>query len=405
LTYDFYLSTDPDPTINGPWASGLTKTELEVTGLTANQTYYWTVLPKFETGYGICRDGVLKFTIDPTKVAFGLDITTITELKLHQGQISTFEVEIINLGTTDETIRLNILPESIGNNIMIDVEGPLSLEAERGRKIQLTIDTANITKGEYQITIEATSDITPATDQTEISLIVKEPKEKEEDNRLFKSYMEWLPFLILIIIGIIGTALIIRYKPKTKDVDFEADLRAKLAKDAGFGTEISYRPPLSPVKTPWQPQVAGTEQVPAIGISATAPELPQLPPRQTYTPSEGTPYPPEEPTPTVYDTGPTHAPAPEPGIPETGGEPLPELDLDVKLPEEISPIDEMKVIKLEEAPVMEPFEPEAVPPTEEKPEPEKLGLLPEDIEEMMPVDESEPADVEKGKEKSDADED
>jgi hypothetical protein len=417
LVFDLYLDTGPDLVPNGLWISGLTKSEFTVEDLEPDQTYYWTVTPRFSTGVGICWDGVIKFTIDTSKIAHGLVLDIpFTEKKLEQGEVIDFDLELTNLGSADETIRLEVQPEDFSNSISFNINRfSLNVDAEEKITIKMSIDTSNITVGVHEISFVATSAISPAKDDVSITLEVVKPTSKEDDKSDITDIMSWVPLIIIIIIGIIGAFAISRYKPK----DIEDEYLGEVPGGRGTGAEISFKPSLTGVQGDWRPQMSSQagDQYPAIGPTTTGADLsvPQLPPRQ---PGQPTPY---TPTPEVPTTTPTGYPEPEvgadqiqprakgldvdymdssePGMTGPGAEPeiaemepldtgvdsvppttepdmgmgiLPDLDID--LPDEAPPQD-----------VMEPIAEENV--IDQPPGTEKIGLMPDELEEMLPAEE------------------
>ncbi len=286
LTFDLYLDTDPNPILEGLVADGIVNTRYIIKGLEPNLTYYWTVIPRFESGLGICADGIHKFSIDISGIPYGLEIySSITEIEIEHTKEEIIDVDIKNIGKNEERVIIVIEPRNISNNI--EDNNPkdiISLGAGEDKVIQFYIDTTNIVPGEYPISIEIFSLDTPASAKLDLLLKVVEQKEKNEKEKgLFEDYMTLLPILIIIIIGVIGVAAIVRYKPQEEET-FEKALAKRLGKDVvSQKTEIIYKPPFEsfePLGGEYQPQAQGVAQMPAIGpgVGPTEMEgLPQLP--------------------------------------------------------------------------------------------------------------------------------
>ena len=372
LTFDFYLAKTVNLTDAGPNLTGLTESEIEISDLETGNTYYWTVIPRFDTGYGVCENGVLKFTIDQSKIEFGLDIKPLEpEIKVYQGKEYVFEVEFVNLGANDEVIKVYISPKNISNNIEMLHGEVIAIGAESSKIIEFSLDTTNIIHGKYTITITAESRTTPAMDKEDISLVVRKVKPKSDRDQIFKSYLDILPIIVLIIVLVIGIALIMRYKPKGESEYSDEEVDKLLGAP---DQDISYKPSLESVARPtWQLQTPGGDQVPTMGPYTTDEGLPQLPPSiPRYEPTtasvESTPELSEyEPIPT------TEEPDVEVYLPE---DITSEAPSDLELPEIPITKDELDEVKpqLEE---LEPLEPEM-----EEPGAERLGMLPEELEEL-----------------------
>jgi hypothetical protein len=372
LTYDFYLDTNEDPLENGLNSSGLTKTELKLYDLAPGQTYYWTVIPRFESGFGISENGVFKFTIDPSKIAYGLKVRPLeTELSVYKGETYTFEVEFLNLGPRDEIIHLTILPKNLSYSIDILHGKDVTIDAEGSRSIEFTIDTSNIVEGDYIITIVATSEKTPAVDQDNLTLEVLEKKGK--DTGLFKSLTDYIPIIIIILIALVGFILIYRYKPK-EDKRFEEREEERLGKGLGArGTEILYKPPREAVAgLGWQPQVPAGMEAPY--LDTTEEQVPQLPAPGVDLVSE-----------------PSEESAPIPSVdtetePEPALEEVPEFMLPEDLEEPHEPVSGEPIpspefgepLKLETMPADEVVPEVESPEVEQDVDFDKLGILPEE---------------------------
>lgn len=397
LTFNFYLGKTENLTDAEPMLTGLTESEIEISDLETDTTYYWTVIPRFDTGYGECENGVLKFTIDQSKIEFGIDIKpTEPEIKLDKGEERVFEVEFINLGPNDELINVYISPKNISNNIEMLHGKAITIAAESSKLIEFSLDTTNIIYGKYTITITAESKTTPAMDNEDISLDVRKAKQKSEGDQIFESYLDVLPIIILIIVLVIGIALIMRYKPKEdKFLDEYSD--KDVDKLVGVSDQdISYKPSLESAGPSWQ--ATGRDQVPAMGPYTTDEGLPQLPPsipryEPIPTPTPSTPELSEfEPIPT------TEEPEVEVTLPEdVAGKPPSDFELP-EIPITKDELDEVKP-QLEE---LEPLQPEL-----QEPGAERLGMLPEELEELEksaePKDASSPPTPDKMKPKKEDD--
>ncbi len=326
LTYNLYLATTNDPLTDTDVEvySGLTTTELTLVDLKVDQTYYWTVIPWFDIGQGICENGVFKFNIDPSKTEYGLELrSSESEIKLTQGEAYTFNVDITNLGANEEIILITITPKNLSNSITHSINAgrsnEISLGKEASKQIELTIDTTNIVKGKYTMTINAESRITPAKDQASIALEIVKPKSKSDETMgLFNSYYDLLPIILMIIITIVILILIIRHKPKDEPISQELVSEKSV--------EILYKPPMDAIGRPaWQPQIAGRESVPAMQpYSEVGAEIPKLPPQTDYL-SSGS----ESPLQELQDFQEPFEP--ELGFDQTEPEPGPYVDVDLDM--------------------------------------------------------------------------
>ena len=330
LFFDFYLDTDANPLLEGLYATGLTKTNFLINDkkLELNVTYYWTVIPRFDTGYGKTDDGVWKFSIDPSKITYGLEISSTVDLiEILQGEQNTFNVDIKNTGLFEEEIKVEVLPDNINKNLQRDIRTPtINLVSGGGKTIKFTLDTTNFYPGEYNFTIEATSIETPAYAEKEFILNVKKEETTEKEDQLFSDYLSWLPIILILVIGLILAVIISRYKSKEPELDtsFESELHRKLVEDIPMpdselmlgppeeyigpvmGFELGLGPPSEPSSGPG---AGGTGTITAIG------PLPKLPPGTQQQDLEFRPEPE------------TYVPPPEPGADEEF--------LDVMLPPEV----------------------------------------------------------------------
>jgi hypothetical protein len=356
LTYKLYIDTNADPLENGLLAAGITETEFTVNDLEPDTTYYWTVIPWFESGKGICIDGVQKFTIDPSKTAFGLNIQpTETELKLTKGEEYTFSVKFSNLGTFDETIIVQTLPRNLSNNVKMLHSETISIDAEGSRDIEFAIDSSNLIAGDYTITIIADSIITPAYAQKNITFTIAEPKSDDEGGA-FSNFMDFLPIIIIIIIAIIGLAIIIRYKPKEDKLMEELGMQDTMPEleSGADSTDILYKPPTDSITgSPWPAAVSAKEDVPSFSPYPPEDEVPQLPAAYDEAPSSEPPATTITPTPTIADT--------EPEGLEPDGEQIPDILLPEDIPEEVTePVSDLDIAREIELPDMPEPEPETV---------------------------------------------
>ena len=156
-----------------------------------------------------------------------------------------------------------------------------------------------------------------------------------------------------------------------------------------MGTEISYKPPLEAIRTTdWQPQA------PAIGPYTTPEQVPQLPPSgHGYEPTQTTIS--EEPTLDLKGTMPELEPveAPDVMLPEDIG--IKEAPVTIPSTEGVEEIEKVELSEFGEPLKMksiqtEPSEPGPIPEPE-TPEKdldqqlEKLGILPEEVEELEEI--------------------
>jgi hypothetical protein len=292
LVYDFYLDTDPNPILDGLRGYGLEITTFNVNTLQTGITYYWTVIPRFETGLGICEDGVREFSIDTSKVTYGLEIVpSVNSIKIIKGESDTFEVNFKNLGLNQEEIEISVEPIAIDNNMQRDIRTPtLTIVSGGDKTVKFTIDTTNIIPGEYTFIFNVTSIETPATASAQINLEIVEKKIDEEEKDLFNNITTWIPIIIIIIIGILGAVAVIRYKPKEAEDTFEEALERKLQEDLSIPkSELMLHPPGDELGIGIPSSTLGTTQaqLPGTGMAqvSTQPDagtgpLPQLPPAE-----------------------------------------------------------------------------------------------------------------------------
>jgi hypothetical protein len=294
LLYDFYLDTDANPILEGLKGYGLSSTTFNVQGLQTGITYYWTVIPRFDTGFGVCEDGVRDFSIDTSKVTYGLEIIpSVNSIKIGKGESEVLEVNFKNIGLNQEEIEIIIDPIDFDKNMQRDIRTPtLTIVSGGDKTIKYTIDTTNIIPGEYTINFNATSIETPATASAQVKLEVVDPKTDDEKEDLFSDISTWIPIIIIIIIGILGAIAVIRYKPQEAEDSFEEALEKKLQEDLSIpkselmlqttGDELGIGIPPATLG-------AGQAQLPGTGMATSseqagagvgAGQLPQLPPAE-----------------------------------------------------------------------------------------------------------------------------
>jgi hypothetical protein len=375
LVFDFYFDTNEDPIPNGQLHSNLTISELTIYDLAPDTSYYWTVLPRFYTGYGLCDSGVYKFSIDQSKIAFGIEINPAeTEIKLTKGNSHSFDVEFLNLGTSDEIVTISLSPQNISNNVEFLHGETLSISSENSRTIEFKIDSSNLLKGRYTLTIQAKSKVTPAIKTKEISIEILDPESKDDTEGIFTSAFDFLPIILIIILAVLGFLIIFRYKPKYEsEYEEVGDLIIEKGLPGRDGTEILYKPSMDSISPAgWQP---------AIGTGVTDEEQPQLPPL-TLTPD----YTPEQPT--ISEEAPELTPTIEPTFPDEMAE---DTGPQVMLPEDLdlgttadttSTVPPAMDSEPDTSMVDDVLLPETELPEPDQdvlPEDEKLGLLPDDI--------------------------
>ena len=129
ITYDLFLGVNKTPD-DEPYQSDVPQTRYELTGLSMNTTYYWSVRPFDGTEFGECHNGTWNFmiledfTFPKVKLKFPLDneplnkknVTLIWELNPPLNRSFTFE---ILLGESSES--LNVFDKT--TNLSFDLDG------------------------------------------------------------------------------------------------------------------------------------------------------------------------------------------------------------------------------------------------------------------------------------------
>ncbi|MCK5560189.1 MAG: hypothetical protein KAJ51_06330, partial [Thermoplasmata archaeon] len=160
ITYDIYLDTSDTPTkLIADDFQGDTKKQAAVAD---NTKYYWTVIPAVGNIEGYCLSGIWNFEVDANYTPiFNLVLElSKAKLELEQGQFSSIEITVTNIGNVDDLIKieLQITPSNLElENVYLD-KTEVNIVAHGSETLTLTINIPKNTKtGDYKIAITATS--------------------------------------------------------------------------------------------------------------------------------------------------------------------------------------------------------------------------------------------------------
>jgi hypothetical protein len=246
VDYDVLLDTTNPP--EDVIATELTNTEFDVTDLSYNNTYYWTIVPNCPGAIGYCASGVWQFDvvppdikeppvdppidppIDPSdiKKIFSVDITGPNHISLYQGDNGTVELTITNLGNVNDSIKFEIDSGDLPSSLLEFDRTKISLISNNSGKKTLTIRLTNsVSTGLFDINITAISSGSGDLIQ-DSHIITVEINEKDEPPDTTKTpsepesnIMMLLLMLVLFIIIAIVIVFFVMKKRRPEKVDPE----------------------------------------------------------------------------------------------------------------------------------------------------------------------------------------
>ncbi|UCH89272.1 MAG: hypothetical protein JSV49_01095, partial [Thermoplasmata archaeon] len=205
VTYDVYLSNQnfKDQYYDSLRVGiDLTVTELEVTGLIAQETYYWTVIPSNARGAGQCDDGIWSFSYNPSANSYGLDIEFTTELNLAKGKSYQEAIKITNTGDNSDIIIPRLYSEFQSSVIVLEGAGQQhNIETGTSSIYILDINTEKIPVGTFELIISVESLGGNEVYNETLTLTISEEAKAVQDKE--QSYSFMIPLIILVIILII----------------------------------------------------------------------------------------------------------------------------------------------------------------------------------------------------------
>ncbi len=155
ISFDIYLDTTGTPA--HLYRSSVNETELEVTGLEENTTYYWTVIPKLGLIHGSCSSGVWSFTTASDAV-FGIRLEAPTDVYIHAGDDSAIIVNLTNIGTDTDEFAISFDNGGLTGDVEPDIEGTVIISTgdTLGFTVSFSIPDHSL-PGVYNVTITADS--------------------------------------------------------------------------------------------------------------------------------------------------------------------------------------------------------------------------------------------------------
>lgn len=339
ITYDLYFENNTSPNI---WRKGIENTSYIFENLKDGEIYYWRVIPRRGDLEGTCTSGIWWFKVDieiPISIEnFELLINGVKSISLYPGENKNVTLTITNLGTIEDTVKLEIDSGELAGYVTLDDNSILDIESKDYQQRILNIKLPdNIQPGIYVIMATAISIKSGelVRDSHTIAVEIKERDSKEPDEPEINGTGEnetvgnlttegpakessqiilylGIGLIIIIIICLILFAFIIkRKKRKTEELllpgtfavkpgslpspvitleQFPAAPTLAQLPSASAGS-VTQQPTASTVSIPQLPQ---STQVVQPTVSQPTPtvrvpqSLPQLPPAQIQTAIPGT---------------------------------------------------------------------------------------------------------------------
>jgi len=152
--FNVYLGTSSD----NLFITGIThQNNFELSDMENDTTYYWTVIPYYDSKEYYCNSGIWSFHTNWSVLKeFSMHFDT-DGLEIMQGESGYFNLSIINEGNSTQTIY--ILPTGVlGNHVT--VSGRVVLGAQIIKKINVRVDIPiNMKYGDYDLEITTDSSI------------------------------------------------------------------------------------------------------------------------------------------------------------------------------------------------------------------------------------------------------
>ncbi|UCH88381.1 MAG: VCBS repeat-containing protein [Thermoplasmata archaeon] len=244
-TYDLYFQkagngnntnngdgSDLTASLENIFATSLTSTEYTIDNLTDGATYYWTVIPQFSGGEGVCTSGVWSFSIDLSCKCYGFTMELVgkSEIKVEQGKQIGVQIKLTNLGANNDIFTIqasSTLHSSLVSIPDLDDNDQITLIPGETKIIDITIDATNAPVTQTEIDIDAVSLGDGSSQSLTIDLTIEKSKgdgESSETERFGINNTALLAIIIVIIIVIILAVLFVlkrRKKEEDEDKDIE----------------------------------------------------------------------------------------------------------------------------------------------------------------------------------------
>jgi len=354
ISYDVYLDEgNVEPTTK--IADRITGTSLVLSDLQDDTTYSWTVIPSDSRGFGFCTDGVWNFTIDSTRLLYGVEISIdSSEVVLYQGDYTSVIVEITNTGENVDTIVPYLDARVLSSTVTLESDGVELEHAPRESK-SLALDILipdNTPPMVYTVTVKATSFGGGDTVSQDITVEVKQMKTDGGDDDAFGlSNPLFLLFIIIILVVIILVVIVMRQRKWVMEEEARRQAEEKQRKEEALRLARALKAVRGSVLRPSgeatllpPPGVPGAA-VPQIA-RPTQPEMLQLPQVSSIPQQQPPPGPVAAPPPHVgpppFPSGPAARPPPPPpqppdALPSPASPSTPPGQPQVQSPETASP--------------------------------------------------------------------
>jgi hypothetical protein len=224
-------------------ASKLTETEFNIDDLEDGETYYWTVIPQFAGGEGICSSGIWSFKVDLSAISYGFqtDLMESTAL-VERGDQYTIEMVITNHGVNYDIIEFEISAGLLNSYVSIpdlDENGRIVLNPLETRNLNILIDAVNAPVTVAEVRIDATSKGDGSTETETLALTIEESEEERQasENELFGQDPMVIGLLVVvaIVIVILVLLMVMKSRKKAEDKEDEDDLRPVSEETGEFG--------------------------------------------------------------------------------------------------------------------------------------------------------------------------
>jgi uncharacterized membrane protein len=205
LTYNVYFSDNelnyplPDSAVA---ASGINNNEWLISGLKADVTYYWTVIPSNLRGVGKCDSGIWSFEYDPNAAGYNIVIDVPQKLRLEQGKLHLIDIKINNKGDSSDIIVPFLEAGTAKFGVALEgIEQSHFIKKDSSIMLIMNVSSDKLPLGTYKLTLSMRSKGSGELTSTEITLEIYEKKEAVSDRD--SVYYSVIPIIISLIILLI----------------------------------------------------------------------------------------------------------------------------------------------------------------------------------------------------------
>jgi hypothetical protein len=257
ILYDVYLSIRE---ISYPYpkeallANSISGTELTVEKLIPYTTYYWTVIPSTENGFGSCDSGVWSFYYDPSGISYILRIHAETQVKLKIGTSYSMTVAIENIGKNPDIVIPRLNAGNAGHAATFEDEGKrFYLNPGDSINLRLNISAEKLSAGTYQFTISVKSLGNNSIETSNIEITVYDPDSKESKNKEGVSEGQFY-FIVISIIFILISLFVFFIVRRNKELEdkikrMESEMLKKKPEEKMLApSEVKYLPGIDETK-------------------------------------------------------------------------------------------------------------------------------------------------------------